>query len=129
MAIARSAAGADTVLADPSVPLISGATGRVVDTLDAALQGVGGSGPAGDEATRQDCSAALAVDVVVEIGGGSAAEGFAAAVAGAWEGGLDVTFSGLFAGEARRRIGLPTYPFQRRRHWVEIRQSSSPTAV
>ena len=132
LAIAGSAAGTDTALAEPSAPLISGATGRVVDDPDAALQGVGGSGPAGDEATRQDCSealAALAVDVVVEIGGGSAAEGFAAAVAGAWEAGLDVTFSGLFAGEARRRIGLPTYPFQRRRHWVEIRQSSSPPAV
>ena len=124
LAIAGSAAGTDTALAVPSAPLISGATGRVVDDLDAALQGVGGSGPAGDEAARQDCSEALAelaVDVVMKIGDGSAAEGFAAAVAAAWEAGLDVAFSGLFAGEARRRIGLPSYPFQRRRHWVEMR--------
>ena len=27
-------------------------------------------------------------------------------------------YAGLFAGEARRRISLPGYPFQRRRHWV-----------
>ena len=45
--------------------------------------------------------------------------GFAAAVAGAYEAGLAVSFAGLFAGEARRRISVPGYPFQRRRHWIE----------
>ena len=45
-------------------------------------------------------------------------DGFVRAVAGAYEAGLDISFTGLFAGEARRRISLPTYPFQRRRHWV-----------
>ena len=44
--------------------------------------------------------------------------GFAASVAGAYELGLPISFAGLFAGETRRRIGLPIYPFQRRRHWV-----------
>ena len=38
-------------------------------------------------------------------------EGFVRAVASAYEAGLDITFSGLFAGEARRRTALPTYPF------------------
>ena len=44
--------------------------------------------------------------------------GFAEAVAGAYEAGLDIDFEGLFAGEARRRITLPGYPFQRIQHWV-----------
>ena len=44
---------------------------------------------------------------------------FAEAVAGAYEAGLPVRFEGLFAGEARRRIAVPGYPFQRRRHWLE----------
>ena len=44
--------------------------------------------------------------------------GFVEAVAGAYEAGLAIAFEGLFAGEARRRVGIPTYPFQRRRHWV-----------
>ena len=44
--------------------------------------------------------------------------GFAADVGQAYERGLSISFSGLFAGETRRRIGLPIYPFQRRRHWV-----------
>ena len=43
---------------------------------------------------------------------------FARAVAGAYELGLNISFDGLFAGEVRRRVALPTYPFQRRRHWV-----------
>ena len=46
-------------------------------------------------------------------------EAFLEAVAGAYEEGLTISFSGLFAGEARRRIELPGYPFQRQRHWVE----------
>ena len=43
--------------------------------------------------------------------------GFAEAVAGAFEAGLSVSFAGLFAGEDRRRVSLPGYPFERRRHW------------
>ena len=45
-------------------------------------------------------------------------EEFVRTVAGAYEAGLDINFSGLFSGEVRRRISLPSYPFQRRRHWV-----------
>ena len=51
-------------------------------------------------------------------------DGFVAAVAGAYEAGLAVSFAGLFAGETRCRISLPSYPFQRRRHWIETRSAS-----
>ena len=54
---------------------------------------------------------------------GDAAEspggGFLEAAAAAYEAGLPVSFAGLFAGENRRRISLPGYPFERRRHWVD----------
>ena len=43
---------------------------------------------------------------------------FVAAVAAAYEAGLAINFPGLFAGEARRRVSLPSYPFQRRHHWA-----------
>ena len=36
-----------------------------------------------------------------------------------YEAGLDVNFGALFEGETPRRISLPGYPFQRRRHWVQ----------
>ena len=48
-----------------------------------------------------------------------ASGGFVSAVAAAYEAGLSVDFAGLFAGEARRRVGVPGYPFQRVRHWVQ----------
>ena len=51
-------------------------------------------------------------------------EGFLEAVARAYEAGLSISFAGLFAGESRRRIALPGYPFQRRRHWI-----ASPKAI
>ena len=49
---------------------------------------------------------------------GESESAFVLAVAQAYEAGLKVDFEGLFAGESRRRVSLPTYPFQRRRHWV-----------
>ncbi len=45
--------------------------------------------------------------------------GFPEAVAAAYQAGLALRFEGLFSGESRRRVSLPGYPFQRRRHWVE----------
>ena len=45
--------------------------------------------------------------------------GFIEAVAGAYEAGLELSFAGVFAGESRRRISLPGYPFERRRYWIE----------
>lgn len=44
---------------------------------------------------------------------------FADAVAAAYQAGLDISFEGLFAGERRRRVSVPGYPFQRRRFWYE----------
>ena len=45
--------------------------------------------------------------------------GSVAAAAQAYEAGGTVAFAELFAGEKRRRIALPGYPFQRRRYWIE----------
>ena len=50
--------------------------------------------------------------------GSGSTEGFPEAVAAAYEAGLPIRFAGLFGGETRRRISLPSYPFQRVRHWL-----------
>ena len=84
------------------------------------------------------CKARLAelnVRLVLEIGAGATAgparldnwpetpvekhTDFAESVARAYEAGLPITFGGLFAGEQRRRIWLPGYPFERRRYWID----------
>jgi len=38
-----------------------------------------------------------------------------------WLAGMDVDWTALDAGEHRRRVPLPTYPFERKRYWIEAR--------
>ena len=45
--------------------------------------------------------------------------GFPEAVAEVYAAGVDLDFAGLFAGEERRRVLVPGYPFQRQRHWAD----------
>ena len=53
--------------------------------------------------------------------------GFLQAVGKAYEAGLPIAFAGLFAGEDRRRISVPGYPFQRRRHWLQRQSGQAGT--
>ena len=39
-----------------------------------------------------------------------------------WLAGIKVDWSGFYARERRHRVPLPTYPFERRRYWVEPRK-------
>ena len=162
-----AAAGSDTEAAlegvtfgTPTVGLVSGLTGRVMDP-DQALDGAYWHRQAAGAPLAIDvCAKTLAVldvDVVIEIGpdavlapplaeawpktgenaaapmllasqrqssggeeetAGSADSAFVEAVALAYEAGLGVSLAGLFAGETRRRVSLPGYPFQRRRFWL-----------
>jgi phthiocerol/phenolphthiocerol synthesis type-I polyketide synthase E len=36
-----------------------------------------------------------------------------------WLAGVDVNWSGFYEGESRSRVVLPTYPYERRRHWID----------
>ncbi|MBV8201567.1 MAG: amino acid adenylation domain-containing protein, partial [Acidobacteria bacterium] len=55
----------------------------------------------------------------------------AGAVGRLWLAGVDVDWVGYHAGERRRRVPLPTYPFERRRYWVEPgrRPAEAPSAA
>ncbi len=44
-----------------------------------------------------------------------------------WTSGVAVDWEGLHSGEALRRVSLPTYPFERTRHWVDAAPVSSDT--
>ena len=46
-----------------------------------------------------------------------------------WLAGAAIDGPAVFAGEKRRRVILPTYPFQRRRYWVEADTSAGPKAL
>ncbi len=48
-------------------------------------------------------------------------------IARAWAGGADVDWRQLHAGAPRRRLALPSYPFQRKRYWLPL--EAAPAAV
>ncbi len=52
--------------------------------------------------------------------GSEADQQVAAAMADLYAQGLEISFAALFAGETRRKLALPSYPFQRRRYWAEV---------
>ena len=44
---------------------------------------------------------------------------FLFAVGSLWQNGVSIDWDAFYAHEDRRRISLPTYPFERQRHWVD----------
>ena len=77
------------------------------------------------QAPESSRSGKAEVDPVIEIGTAAdnlksaCGQGFAAAAARAYEAGIPLRFEGLFTGETRRRISVPSYPFQRKRFWID----------
>jgi amino acid adenylation domain-containing protein len=45
-----------------------------------------------------------------------------------WRAGVPIDWMGFHAGTKRRRVPLPTYPFERKRYWIEARHPESPRA-
>jgi amino acid adenylation domain-containing protein len=45
-----------------------------------------------------------------------------------WVAGAAIDWQGFYAGQERRRVPLPTYPFARRRHWIEAAAAPSFSA-
>ena len=126
---------ADVTIASPSLTLVSSVTGEI-ENLDAAYWHRQAQAPVAFD----KCMKKLAdqgIDVLIEIGPNAVLDpiegdaeppvvlssleddGFVEAVAKAYEAGLPVSHAGLFAGETRRRISLPSYPFQRQHYWIQ----------
>ena len=61
--------------------------------------------------------------IISSLGDASSGENSAAHLLGAagslWTAGLQPRWEALHAGEPRRRVSLPTYPFERKRFWLE----------
>ncbi|MFD2169214.1 amino acid adenylation domain-containing protein [Tumebacillus lipolyticus] len=53
-----------------------------------------------------------------------------AAIAGLWLAGVSLNWQGMYQHEQRLRVPLPTYPFERKRYWIEAKQlpMKSPAA-
>ncbi len=44
-----------------------------------------------------------------------------------WKKGIDINWAKSFAGEKRRRVTLPNYPMDKKRHWIDAKLSSGNT--
>jgi len=42
---------------------------------------------------------------------------------------VDIKWPALHHGAARRRVALPTYPFERKRYWIEPQRATAVTPV
>ncbi len=51
------------------------------------------------------------------------------AVGRLWLAGVEIDWQGFHAGTARRRVELPSYPFERQRYWIDRRPESVPGAA
>ncbi len=113
----RQRAATGTEPSDNCVGTLAAAgAGVIVEIGPGAAPGTGSGG-----APDANGSARLPV-VLASLGD----DGFAGAVARAYEAGLALSFAGLFAGESRRRTSLPDYPFERRRHWIRFQDRAAP---
>ena len=55
-------------------------------------------------------------------------DGFVKAAAKAYESGINIDFEGLFSGESRRRVSIPSYAFQRERYWIAEPKRRRPSS-
>ena len=113
----------------PRLPFASSVTGDWITAAQAVdpaywAQALRGAVPVGDAAAlvRRDERA-----IVLEVGPGGAT--LLEAAGRLWAAGVEIDWAAFHAGERRRRVPLPTYPFERRRHWIEAPAAAAPAAT
>ncbi|MXX89418.1 MAG: SDR family NAD(P)-dependent oxidoreductase [Boseongicola sp. SB0665_bin_10] len=107
-------------LAPVQVPLLDGKSGQMIQpgTMPDRSNWSAGVFRSPESSDGLAASANLGETTIVEIGPDGEG-GHVRSAANVYEAGLALDFAGLFAGEARRRISVPGYPFQRRSFWFD----------
>jgi amino acid adenylation domain-containing protein len=101
-ATVRFADGLTTLLAQPRCVLLEVGNGEALSAL----------------ARMQAAPAAAVISTLPRQASGEVAS-VLSAVAALWVAGVKVDWAAVYQGERRLRVTLPTYPFERRRHWVD----------
>ncbi|RKN08362.1 acyltransferase domain-containing protein [Streptomyces radicis] len=131
-AVARGEAVEGLATRPSEVPLILGAS--LADAVTDAL-GQGhtrlvevGSHPAATQAIQGAVRGAATGRPVTVVGtqDGDVDAALLAGAARLWVSGTAVDWSSFYAGRTVRRAELPTYAFQRRRHWLQSGQATGP---
>ncbi len=110
----RFADGAALLLAEPRRILLEVGPGNTLSTL-ARQHPAAGPGHAMIATVRHPKQADADETVLLQ------------ALARFWLAGGEIDWTAFWAGERRRRVALPTYPFERQRYWVDpLPKSASP---
>jgi amino acid adenylation domain-containing protein len=116
--------GVQELLNGSGTILLEVGPGNVLSTL-ARQQAPRQNGDAGDNTQR-------AVTVVSSFGDASSGEhsslDLLSALGSLWSAGLQPKWKALHTGEQRRRVSLPTYPFERKRFWLELPSTQTSVA-
>ncbi|HSL81570.1 MAG TPA: amino acid adenylation domain-containing protein, partial [Thermoanaerobaculia bacterium] len=111
----RFADGLEALLAEPGLALLEVGPGRTLGSL-----------------ARRHPGRLREMPVVSSLGHRDDASPDPAALLAAagrlWTAGVALDWKAFYAGEERRRIPLPTYPFERVRHWIEAPPASGGAA-
>jgi iturin family lipopeptide synthetase A len=120
-----AAATAEVVCNPPRIPLVSSATGRVVEGEPflpadwlSSLEGPPRLEQGKEALRRRGCK------VFLEVGLGTWPS-LLASLGQLYVEGVPVDWEAFERGSGRRKVALPTYPFQRERYWPRIRPDPS----
>jgi acyl transferase domain-containing protein len=78
-------------------------------------------------AQRQGVGGMTVSSLPGERGAGSEIAAMLGAAGQLWQEGIEIDWKGLHEGSRRRRVPLPTYPFERKRYWID--PASRPRAA
>ena len=109
----RFAAGLDTLLAEPEVVLLEVGPGRTLTTL----------------AQRHPRSKAAFSSLRHPQDAGSDLAFLLTTLGRLWLAGREIDWPSFYGDEPRRRVPLPTYPFERQRYWIEPGTTTLTSAV
>lgn len=110
----RFADGATELMKDPRQVLLEVGPGQTLCTL--ARQ-------------HPDKKAEQAVFASLPLAGDQELRGISETLGRLWMTGVKIDWRGYYAGEQRRRVVLPTYPFERKRYWPEPHQTTDKATV
>ncbi|HEX2163536.1 MAG TPA: type I polyketide synthase, partial [Thermoanaerobaculia bacterium] len=115
----RFAAGVRVLLADPDAALLEVGPGRALASL-ARRQAVVDPGAAEPGAGEPRAAADRVVTGAMRHPQDERddTEALLEAAGRLWCAGVEIDWDAVWSGESRRRVLLPTYPFERRRYWI-----------
>jgi amino acid adenylation domain-containing protein len=109
----RFSAGVQVLLRNPTAALLEVGPGTVLSTL-----------------ARQHTEAATDRVILSSLSDGYSGEGDAVqlmnALGALWTAGVEPNWRALYHGTQRQRVSLPTYPFERKRYWLEAPHAVAP---